>query len=440
MSGDVIGDVDSTDDVESDEIGALSRVLSDVFRLEVSLNGDEVEFRGRQSGPSADLVLEKKSRTDVLEVLAEIERLRSSESLGLAFITDTTFEVAVDESSLGRPMRARDDLILENAAEGLLYRLGRPSTAFSIACAKLMADIPRRDRPMMPSPWRYGRSPSGQAETIDPFGLIADWVRLSTLRIESTKKRSEADWRVLSESMFFHLGFNLDLALTPRQSATELSRSSRIQRLRRTMTDELDAPRRTYIPEIVRSYQVALGSESPMLSYLSFYHVAEHWFEDVFLDDVATRVQLAITSPDFSARRKKDIRGVIRTVSKSLRARDESVVINEATALQLTLEKYVDLASLADSISTFDASLLEYYAHTPVGFSSGDTVDLRSPHDERYKRLAQRIYKTRNALVHRKDGDKSRYTPFKDDHALRREIPLIRFVSEAVIIGSSSVL
>ena len=55
------------------------------------------------------------------------------------------------------------------------------------------------------------------------------------------------------------------------------------------------------------------------------------------------------------------------------------------------------------------------------------------------KRLSQRIYSVRNAIVHSKDCDKLRYQPFNNDDELRKEIPLIKSIAEIVIINTAEI-
>jgi hypothetical protein len=56
------------------------------------------------------------------------------------------------------------------------------------------------------------------------------------------------------------------------------------------------------------------------------------------------------------------------------------------------------------------------------------------------KDLVQRIYFTRNAIVHSKDGEKGKYLPFSHEKQLVKEVPLLRFISEAIIISNSNVV
>lgn len=76
-----------------------------------------------------------------------------------------------------------------------------------------------------------------------------------------------------------------------------------------------------------------------------------------------------------------------------------------------------------------------------MGFSGGDEVDLENPNESIIgEKLSSRIYKTRNAIVHSKESERVRYTPFRDDRILVKEIPLLRFIAEQIIIESSSVV
>ncbi|WP_200897123.1 hypothetical protein [Halomonas sp. KO116] len=114
------------------------------------------------------------------------------------------------------------------------------------------------------------------------------------------------------------------------------------------------------------------------------------------------------------------------------------MTFSEQEGLRLSLIKFVDLDELVDKIKDYDESLLEYYRTNSVSFSGGITVNFESDEKELcFKHLAGRIYKTRNAIVHRKESEKTKYTPFRDDQKLVKEVPLIRFVAEQIIFSTS---
>ena len=54
--------------------------------------------------------------------------------------------------------------------------------------------------------------------------------------------------------------------------------------------------------------------------------------------------------------------------------------------------------------------------------------------------LKKRIYSVRNALVHSKEGNEIKYTPIKDDLHIKKEIPLIKFLAEQIIINSATII
>lgn len=56
------------------------------------------------------------------------------------------------------------------------------------------------------------------------------------------------------------------------------------------------------------------------------------------------------------------------------------------------------------------------------------------------KRIVNRIYKVRNAIIHSKQGKGGIYRPFLHEAELSKEIPLIRCVAERVIDGAGVLL
>jgi hypothetical protein len=276
----------------------------------------------------------------------------------------------------------------------------------------------------------------------DVFDLLRRIIpRFLTLRLETDRNRSLSDFAHYSSAFLFQLSYNVDVALVPQRHLEELVRTGRITRVRRVSLNELDPPRRHYILDLIYHYQLAVGADNPFLEYISYYHVAEHFFEAVFNEDLIIRIRDKITQPDFSYKRKKDIGGLIRDIGRSLQIRNERITFSEQEALRLTIDSYVDIADLREKVTEYDSSLLDYYRNNKVDFSNGDEVDLNElDYSVTSKKLAARIYKTRNAIVHSKESERVRYMPFKDDRVLVKEIPLLRFIAEQIIIESSSIV
>ena len=172
----------------------------------------------------------------------------------------------------------------------------------------------------------------------------------------------------------------------------------------------------------------------------------EYFYEEVYNEDILKSVQHIIQHPGFSAKRTKDIAKIVNLIKKKNRLNKEEFQGSELEALELTLKKFVNLSELVQDLAEFNDSILEYYKKTEVSFSKGDAIDLKDVSNEKlYKKLAARIYKTRNSLVHSKSNEsrlneRGVYNPFTYSQELMKEIPLMRYISEVIIINSSSSL
>lgn len=360
-----------------------------------------------------------------------------------ALYTDSGYEIIVREESSDPMRRIRDNRIeVNNEESGLVYELSPASDEYLIwLLNEIKLNLSPRDFRLgfyySPRIDKYLEEES-EASLIDFIRLTS--MRFLTLKITSDKKQSPSQFSKLTHAFLFHIGYNLDVALVPQRLLEEIARRGRITRMRRSKADEIDPPRRIYNEDLVQHYLLAVSTDNPVIEYLSYYHILEYFYEAVFNDDLLETIKSKITDPGFSYKRKKDIDLLISTIKRSLQIRSETITFSESEALRLCLSKYVHLPELISKLSEYDESLLDYYKTTKVEFSGGTEVDIKDNDEEDvFKVLTKRIYATRNALVHSKDGDKSKYTPFKDDRILVKEVPLMRFVAEMVVLAESVV-
>lgn len=259
-----------------------------------------------------------------------------------------------------------------------------------------------------------------------------------TIKIKSTSKTSIKRFHTLSNSLLFHLAYNLDVALVPQRFFAEIFRRGRITRMRRSSRDDIDPPRRTYNEDLVNHYVLGISTDNATVQYLSFYHILEHFFESVFNDELIETIKTAITLPSFSYKRKKDVASLVATIKKNLQIRSETITFSELQALNITLARFMTKQEVVEKLDEYDSSLVDYYRNEQVSFSDGPKIDLNSADTATLiKNLSKRIYQTRNSLVHSKDGDRAKYTPFRDERHLVKEIPLLRFIAESVILKVS---
>ncbi|WBP88181.1 hypothetical protein [Kitasatospora cathayae] len=352
----------------------------------------------------------------------------------------------------------RDGLALESGGENpQKYSLGAPSLSYFL---HFMNELPNAGVPLRRHPVSIAvrdrarvrmRHNSGAArlsgDAWPPAGLTQASAEEAaqkafpglTLRIESPRSRN--DFEALANSFLFNLAYNHDYSFLVASSVDGIARGGRIARVRRASEDQIDAPRMTYQPDLVHHYQLGVSTESPSLAYLSFYHIAEHFYEKVYSEDLVDQVRAKIADPSFSLKRSGDVQAVIKIISNSQKkVRDEGGV-DEQKSLQLVLRKYVDLARLSADLDSYAAGLVAHYKADQVSFADANATDLRGERsDEVFSSLAKRIYRTRNALVHAKDGVRPKYRPFTNDAELSGEVPLMRFCAEQIIIATGRVI
>lgn len=278
---------------------------------------------------------------------------------------------------------------------------------------------------------------------LNVLDVIKDIVpRLETLQIKSDNTRKKLEFEQLVYAFLFNLGYNLDYTILPLRFMDEFTQPYKLGRLRRANFGDVEPPKRIYLNELILHYQKGISSESIDHQFLSFYHVLEHFFEKIYNDDILNSIKTELTKPSFSYKRNKDLSGLIGIIQNRLKYKNDEFLLNEPEALELTLRKFVkDIPYLSNELTTISPTLIEYFKTTDVPFSKGNKVNFENTDtNEIYKNLAKRIYLTRNSIVHSKETDKSKYTPFRDDKDLLTEIYLLRLIAEIVIIENSKEL
>ncbi|CAI3934054.1 unnamed protein product [Commensalibacter communis] len=196
------------------------------------------------------------------------------------------------------------------------------------------------------------------------------------------------------------------------------------------------APHRVYRDHIIDYYSLALSSSEPFTQYLSYYHVLEYFYDEVFNENLRKEFQDKITHPNFSYKDNKALDKIINFVKKETRNCKENGQGNELESLKQVLKKFIDRDELQEKLNS---KQIEYFQKNQVSFSHAPTFSFKDK-EGFYNNLAQRIYQTRNSLVHSKEGNVGRYKPYQDSEELSKEIPLIKLVAEQVIINSSTPL
>ncbi len=381
------------------------------------------------------------------ELANEIEELKNFKAVSETVIsTEKSHEVLVrEEGSYSRfsliSGENGDILQMEDPENSLTYSLGQPTNKFVLFLIQKAAV--------------YGDPKALFGSALNNLGIkihamsstcVFSYLKKSiaarmTLKINSGNQKSANDFDRFSSAFLFNITYNTDVALIQQRDFGELLRTERITRNRRSNISEIDPPRRTYVPDLIHHYQLAVGTENPMLEYISYYHIVEHFFESVFNEALVEKIKNKITHPDFSYKRKQDVSSLIKEIAKSIKIRGESMTFSEQEALRLTLKKYLDISELIVKLDEYDSSLVEYYNSESVRFSNARKINLKdNDKNTILKHLSSRIYQNRNSIVHSKESDKAKYTPFRDDKILVKEVPLLRFIAERIIFETSTIL
>lgn len=266
----------------------------------------------------------------------------------------------------------------------------------------------------------------------NPYSIIISYE-------ESIDKRKLNDY---INSFLFNFCYNYGYSFRVMNSLDELLNIRYRDKNSSYKDEELNAPRLSYKQDLTEHYHMAVSSEDPFVQFIGFYHIMEYFYEEIYKEGVINNVKEILLDPSFSTKRKKDIMKLVDLINKK---RTENTVGSELEALELTLSKYIDIEKIREKLNEIDKDIIDYYKNNTVNFSNGDVVDLRGDKKIIFKKLANRVYKTRNSLVHSKSNEvrvneRGIYKPFKDSKALLKEIPLLKTISEEIIIKSASEL
>ncbi|AKB22498.1 hypothetical protein MSWH1_2227 [Methanosarcina sp. WH1] len=269
--------------------------------------------------------------------------------------------------------------------------------------------------------------------------LILFQKKLVTLQLNSKEPLDYSSFSKLSDAYIFNISYNLNIPLAKKLSIDGLFPSAERLTEGKLSFNEIDCPKRTYVSDLVYHYETAISTENPHLQFLAFYHILEYSFEEVYNKYLLDSVKNKITDPSFSYNKTENITELIKIIEKSLKKRDSEYNYDELESLRLTLKEYIDNDTLKNQISRYDSSLIHHYSQ-PVPFLGKYSIDFNANPKEIIVKIAERIYKVRNSVVHSKKGNKFICMPFKHDRQLKMEIPLIRFIAEEIIIKTSTLI
>lgn len=270
--------------------------------------------------------------------------------------------------------------------------------------------------------------------------ILSNLFDITTIKIKSEQLKNYQELKTLSNSFFFQFMTTYNISCGCYYSVLEILNKDKILHLE-NINELLTLPRRIYKEASIDYYRLALSSNEPFSQYLSYYHVLEVFFEGVFKEKLREKFQRSITSPHFSYKNNDNLDSVIKLIQQETRNCRENGQGNEFESLKLVLceyiWKYITIQEFKEKLLPNQA---KYYQQHEIQFIKKPTAISFDDENNFCNNLAKRIYQTRNALVHSKEGNVGRYKPYQDNEELQKEIPLIKLVAEQVIINSSTPL
>lgn len=426
--------------VTYDEVKALFCMLTD----------------GHDDGENGDIIITIRNYYHMPNVDADQEIIISNAELqelyntvcemnveGLQLYTHSQYEVAVD---MDGPLRRRvdDSLVLEDTENSFKYELSMPTKEYLLYILMLMEEARngRNMRYILPRIRHMLGRLRAQNTDISLTTILQTIVGELTLKITSTspEKLSVKDFVILKNSFIFEYMYKTGIPVIEFPSINDMFPFDNYLHGRQQTREISSPPLRIYSEDVVDYYKQALASNDAFIKYISYYHVMEYFFDEVFKRRLVYDLKRKITHPDFSYKNDEKIYEIANFVKNRLRLNDETGQGNELESLKYVLTEYVTIEELKDRINAIDTNAIQYYQNNKVSFCNAPFIGWADMVGV-YTQLAKRIYFTRNSLVHSKSSkNKERYRPYKDEKELELEIPLVKAIAELIIIGSSRLI
>ena len=366
----------------------------------------------------------------------------------LEMYTKTYREVLLQYSAPITAMRLDEAPSITDTTNKLSYAVGPASIEYSMFLLGAISDgVKAGDRTMLID-IRHRSRMIGRREVSpeirnNPIAILPEILRAYTLKISSENDTFIDFFREYASSYEFLFMYKQGVLLSECNDVQDMySFSARNNRgFERETVDT--PPLRIYNSAVLDYYAMAMEARDPFTMYISFYHVVEHYFDEIFRKKLSEEIKDKLTHPDFSYKDENKLFELAKFVRKRLKSDDDSGKGNEYDSLGYVLREYVPIEDLKARIGKLDSSAVTYYQAQAVPFVKKEKSTKIAWSDAQgvYTGITTRIYETRNALVHSKsDRADSRYRPYEDRKALSREIALIRSVAELVIINSSEAI
>lgn len=376
---------------------------------------------------------------------------RAEKTAGMeVFSHEKYYECAVSlENNAWRRLSARNEMSVQFDGAGVSYSFGLCSMEYCLFCIlKYLKERANIEKGRLSSRFRFALTKARRAahgrnidRTISDRNGTVDWksalpklVGIHSIAVATDGRTTITRMREYANSFEFKFMYCNNVSIRRVTSADDFL-YSRSLRNNPTREREFDfPPRKVYDKEAVNYYRLALSSGEPYVQFISFYHVLEHFFSQAFKKGTTSKLRRELTSIGFSLD-EDSLYKIVKSIEKEISGKKEAGYGVEKNELMYLLEEYIDAETLSEELAEGSIDWKEYYSTNKVAFEpNAPTIDWDSP--DALKKIANRIYKVRNAIIHSKQRSDGGYKPFLHEEMLAREIPLIQCLAERIIDGA----
>ena len=371
-------------------------------------------------------------RNDIIKTAFDSMKEQKVDDMQL--YSDHRYEVAVAT----RWMRMEGSDAIEDPVNGIKYSMGDASLEYIMMICDQMCETSGLEIDGSRMMRFAGRIPFREGVSLDEY--IAKRFRVRTITIESIEPKKIAQLSLYCSSFEYLYMYQRRFSIVRIHSFANLYERSGGGRARVNELEE--PPRRAINKELLEYYAMAVDSEDPFTAYISFYHVLEYYFDEVYKKRLVKEMKDRITNPGFSYKNDSNLYDLARWIGNKMKNDEASGRGNEFDSLKYVMEEYVSINDLIASLEDWNPDLRDYYGSKNVVFS-GNKKDRIAWDDSEgvYTNLAKRIYGTRNALVHSKSNQSEKhYKPQKHKADLEKELPLIQIIAERILFEDGEVL
>ncbi len=195
----------------------------------------------------------------------------------------------------------------------------------------------------------------------------------------------------------------------------------------------LPLPKFSYHSDLTSYYLSAQSHINPENQFLGYYHVLEYFFQSATEKNLKEDLTSILAKPDFTL--DEDHLEILLDSIKTHRIDYR----RDIDAFKLMLKTYLNESEAIAFIKEFHADInYKYYTQRINLFGEDVHIQLKRGHV--WGEIAKRIYAIRNAIVHssEKYSRDERFIPFSEYREIvQRELPLIRFLAEQIILATS---